>query len=170
MDVGFSGLHRIGVAAVRFVDHGGDAVTVEPRAKAFDLARGEKTRVDANVALHRDVGLGARHHLLVQDEEVAIANVAATLADFLWQGREHADRRLAQAHKQGIGVMLAHDRGAFAGAASCRHLAVYQKDSPNPALLEMVGGAGAGDAGADNDDVVGGHDLFLWIVRAHVGL
>jgi hypothetical protein len=51
--------------------------------------------------------------------------------------------------------MLADDGGAFAGAAGRRRAPLKQSHALNPVPLQVIGRAGAGNAGPNHDDIIG---------------
>ena len=115
-------------------------------------ARAADVHAEASLKGHVALGLGLLR-LGRDEDEVAVLPEARVDAELLLEALVRLDGASGQLDPDAVGVLVADAAAGQRRRAGADVVALHHHDAPGPAPRQVVGGAHAHDAGADDDDV-----------------
>ncbi len=135
----------------------GAGIDVERRAEGLGLGGGQPGVVDAVQAVRVDVALGGLHVVdVVGEHHHAALGVHDVVVQVLGEGVPEVEGVVVEPRALVVEVVRADDGGVAPGVAAAEPALVDHRDVGDAVFLrQVVGGAEAVAAGADDDHVVG---------------
>ena len=152
--------HAVGVgqAVAGTKGAGDDVIGCQQRDAAAHLVAVEPLGRYAQAPLQRHIVPELGDVAVVgQQKEIAVTPQADCLPRFFFEAVEHGQAELGEPDIDFGGELVADAAGAFAGGAHPEKLLfLKEQDVGHAAPRQVIGGAGAHDAAADDDDLGGG--------------